>query len=136
MRFALVLSLLIAIVAVVFASQNNEMVNVTFQPLGSTVDLPLSLVIIACLLIGLLVGVLGSLPARVKSYSRVRKLEKRVAELEGGAAVAPSVHADARAARVAAAEAEGAAETSRLAAETSRMAARSQRPPTDPPPTP
>ncbi len=123
MRFALILSLLVAIIAVVFAFQNPEQVDVEFLTFQS-IPVPLALVIIVALLVGVIVGSIGSLPSRLRSRGRIKALEKRIAELETAPA-APAV-AEQRTQVVdsppPAAASGGAAETERLAAETRQMA--------------
>ena len=134
MRFALILSLLVSILAVIFAFQNPEPVDIEFLTLQS-VPVPLALVVIVTLLIGVLVGTLFSVPNRFRARGRIKKLEKRIAELEttpdAPAVVehktvvkeAPDVVVyDERTVRD-----EGADETARIAAETQRMADEAQR---------
>ena len=127
MRLALVFSLLIAILAVVFALYNPDPTEIHIGP-NYVLTSPLALVIIVTLLSGVLVGSLFSVPNRIRSRSRVKKLEKRIAELETAAPGTVVVEGDvierpAGTAPVAG----GAAETERMAAETQRMAADAQR---------
>lgn len=123
MRFALILSLLIAILAVVFALYNPAPTEIFIGP-DYVITSPLALVVIVTLLIGVLVGALASVPGRIRSRSHVRRLEKRIAELETHPEVvehrATVVEEDPR-------PAGGAAETERLAADTRRMAEDAQR---------
>lgn len=129
MRFALIFSLLIAIVAVVFALYNPAETQINIGP-NYVLTSPLALVLIVTLLVGVLVGALFSVPGRIRSRSRVKKLEKRLAELETTPHETVVVERD-----VAARPGEppravapgGAAETERLAAETQQMAADAQR---------
>ncbi len=120
MRFALILSLLVAIIAVVFAFQNPEPASVEFLTFQS-VEVPLALVIIVSLLAGVILGSLFSVPTRIRSRSRIKALEKRIAELGAGPVVIEKqtrvIETPPRAAPPG-----GAAETERLAAETRRMA--------------
>lgn len=132
MRFALILSLLIAIVAVVFAMYNLEPTEVNL--VYDTARAPLALVIIISLLGGVLLGILASMPSVMKRGAEVRRLRKRVEEPEGGHA--PAATREERRAeppppsppgREEPDAAVGAAETQRLAAETQRMAAEAQK---------
>lgn len=125
MRFALVLSLLIAIIAVAFAIYNPDAVDLRI--LNYQLTAPLAVVIISTLLLGVVVGILASFPSVMSRGARVRKLEKRVAELEGGAPPAATAAPARTRAERERTPAEGAAETQRLAAETQRMAAEAQR---------
>lgn len=128
MRFALILSLLVAIIAVVFAFQNPEQVDVEFLTFQS-IPVPLALVIIVSLLVGVLLGSLGSLPSRLRSRGRVKTLEKRIAELETAPAAPVVVEKQTRVVEAPppATSSGGAAETERLAAETRQMAEDAQR---------
>lgn len=128
MRFALILSLLIAIVAVVFAINNPD--EITVNLIFYQVTSPLAVVVIVMLLTGVLVGILASLPSIMRRGARIRKLEKGEAgpertttEAAEPARVPPAAPAD----RPAGTGAEGAEETQRLAAETQRMATEAQR---------
>lgn len=132
MRFALILSLLIAIVAVVFAIYNLEPTEVNL--IYDTVRAPLALVIIISLLGGVLLGILASMPSVMRRGAEVRRLRKRVEEPEGGHAPAPAATREERRAEPPPPSppdreepAHGAAETQRLAAETQRMAAEAQK---------
>lgn len=89
MRLALVFSLLIAGIAIVFAAQNPDQVQVSFWPLGSTIPLPLSLVIVGSVLVGLILGVLGGLPARLRHTRELKALRKQPPP--SSAASAPAV---------------------------------------------
>src|SRR5690606_1254860 len=121
MRFALILSLLVAILAVVFALYNNAPTETFIGP-SYVITSPLAIVIIVTLLAGLLVGVLASVPGRVRSRNRVRKLERRIAELEAApAAVEHRTTVVERDPRRDPLPASGAAETERLAEDTRRM---------------
>lgn len=127
MRFALVFSLLIALVAVIFAFENPDPVNVEFLTLRSR-EVPLALVIIVSLLAGVLIGALFSVPSRIRSRSRIKKLEKQITD--SGATPHETVVVEKGAApprRTPPASSEGVAETNRLAAETRQMAEDAQR---------
>jgi lipopolysaccharide assembly protein A len=124
MRFALILSLLIGIIAVIFAIYNPE--ETTVNLITHRITSPLALVIIVTLLAGVLAGILASVPSVVRRGQEVRYLRKRVNELEGDRTTVTdrpvaTTSADDRRTR-GAETAGGAAETERLAAESERMA--------------
>ncbi len=124
MRFALILSLLVAIIAVVFAFQNPEQVDVEFLTFQS-VPVPLALVIIVSLLTGVIVGSLVSVPSRLRARGRIKTLERQIAEGSAPVVVEKQtrvVGSSAPPPVAGGAAAGGAAETERLAAETRRMA--------------
>lgn len=85
MRFGLVFSLILAIIAVVFALQNPQPMDVNllfFETEGST-----ALVLILTFGFGVVVGLLSTLPSRLRTRRKLRKLEK---EKESGAATGSS----------------------------------------------
>ncbi|MEM1042023.1 MAG: LapA family protein [Bacteroidota bacterium] len=129
MRFALILSLLVAIIAVVFAFQNPEQVDVEFLTFQS-VPVPLALVIIVSLLVGVLLGSVGSIPSRLRARGQIKTLKRQLAERDAPPAAAkptPVVDTHPPALSNAPAASGGAAETERIAAETRRMAEDAQR---------
>lgn len=74
MRFALIFSLLVAIVAVVFALQNPQTmeVNLLFvETQGSA-----ALVLLVTFAIGVVVGLLSTLPSRIRDKRKIKKLKK------------------------------------------------------------
>lgn len=74
MRFALILSILLAVLAVIFALQNPDStyVNLGMWRLeGST-----ALVLIVTFGIGVLVGLLATLPSLIRRNRRVKTLER------------------------------------------------------------
>lgn len=78
MRFALILSLVLAILAVVFALQNPAPIDVNLGPFelyGST-----ALILMVTFGIGVLVGILAAIPSLMKRRKRVRELEKHAAD--------------------------------------------------------
>lgn len=77
MRVALVLSLLIAILAVVFALQNPAYMDVNLGPFDITGSTALILMVTFC--VGVIVGILATTPAIVKRKKRIRQLEKHAA---------------------------------------------------------
>lgn len=88
MRFALVLSLLIAILAVVFALQNPQMmeVNLLFMTTqGST-----ALVLIITFGLGVFVGLLSTLPGRIRDRRKIKSLEKSLQKVQDASFSSPS----------------------------------------------
>jgi putative membrane protein len=74
MRLTLIFSLLVAIVAVVFALQNPQMmeVNLLFlETQGSA-----ALVLLVTFAIGVVVGLLSTLPGRFRDKRKIKKLKK------------------------------------------------------------
>ena len=128
MRFALVLSLLLAILAVIFASYNPGQMEVVIPFTGSQVVSQKPLVIIGTLLIGVVIGLLASVPGRIGATLRARRAEKELLALRGGSTATANVAAtdasiaaaQAQNAAVRAEAAEDAAETQRLADEVAR----------------
>ena len=124
MRFALVLSLLLAILAVIFASYNPGQMEVVIPFTGSQVVSQKPLVIIGTLLIGVVIGLLASVPGRIGATLRARRAEKELLTLRGGTP-SPSANIAATDASIAAAQAQNAAaraEAAEDAAETQRLA--------------
>ncbi|MFC2043001.1 lipopolysaccharide assembly LapA domain-containing protein [Chloroflexota bacterium] len=79
--FVLIIVLLFAVMAVIFAVQNVEVVPISFllwQTEGS-----LALVLLLALVIGVVIGLLVTLPTRVKFSRQLSKRKKEIAELEG-----------------------------------------------------
>lgn len=78
MRFALILSLLLAILAVVFALQNPAYMDVNLGPWDVRGSTALILMVTFCL--GVLVGVLATAPTLMKRRKRIRELERHSAD--------------------------------------------------------
>lgn len=78
MRIALVFSLLISILAVIFALQNPEMMDVQIGAL--VFNGTKALILIITFFIGVIVGVLGTIPSTVRSRRKVSRLRKRIAD--------------------------------------------------------
>ena len=95
MRTTLVVSLVIAVVMVIFALLNGRVVPVNF--LFFRAEGALALVIILTFVIGVGAGVLGMLPGQIKSQQRVRDLEKQLRRIDEARADAP--HAERKASR-------------------------------------
>ena len=122
MRFALVLSLLIAVVAIVFAINNPQeiTVNLIFWQVRST----LAVTLVVTMLAGLVIGILASYPSIFRRSTKIRKLEKQLGSGTGtGPVVSPNPSVHKTSAPPASSELSAdAAETERLAAQTSAMA--------------
>lgn len=75
MRLGLIFSLILAILAVIFALQNPQPMDVNllfFQTEGST-----ALVLILTFGFGVLVGLLSSVPARLRANRKLKALRKK-----------------------------------------------------------
>lgn len=83
MRFALILSLVLAVLAVVFALQNPAYMDVNIGPWNITEST--ALVLMLTFSLGVVVGVLATIPTLYRRRKRIRELER-------GAATAPHVH--------------------------------------------
>lgn len=79
MQIFIVISLFIAIVAVVFAVQNSEPATISF--LAWDGRLPLALVLMFTLLAGVLVGIFVSLPSNLRHRFRIRNQNKTINDL-------------------------------------------------------
>ena len=77
----LILALVIAVVAVIFAWQNAAIVTITFFG-WSIQDAPLSLVLLVTLGIGVLIGWLFAAPSLVRNAFRASNNRKRIGALE------------------------------------------------------
>jgi uncharacterized integral membrane protein len=78
MKLFTVLGLIIAIVAVIFASQNST--NVAIHLLNLSYQAPMSLVVLLTLSAGILVGLFVSVPPMIGRMRRISSLGKRVEE--------------------------------------------------------
>ncbi len=88
MQIFLILSLLIAVALVLFAVQNSAVVTVSFLSfhyIGS-----LALVLAVVFVLGLLSGILISVPSLLKRSSALREQKRRVRQLENGTAIKSS----------------------------------------------
>jgi putative membrane protein len=75
MRFSLLFSLVLAVLAVIFALQNPQPMDVNllfFQTEGST-----ALVLILTFGFGVLVGLISSLPGRLRDRRKLKELQKK-----------------------------------------------------------
>jgi uncharacterized integral membrane protein len=80
MQLMLIFSLIIAVLAVLFAIQNNQQVTVSF--LFWSFQASSALVIIISVLTGVLISLLVSTPALTRDKLRIRNLNKKAADLE------------------------------------------------------
>ncbi len=80
MLFFIVLALLIAIAIVLFSVQNSAIVTVSFLAFHYNGSLALILVVVFTL--GLLAGMLISIPSLLRKSSDLREQKKRVKQLE------------------------------------------------------
>jgi len=80
MVFALILALAFAIVAVIFALQNTEVVTVSFFSLSYTGSL--ALVILVAVALGILIGVLVMTPGNIKNKIASSRSRKKIGSLE------------------------------------------------------
>jgi putative membrane protein len=88
MRFGLLFSLLLAILAVIFALQNPQPMDVNllfFQTEGST-----ALVLILTFGFGVLVGLLSSVPARLRTRRKLKELQKKQSDENTGSSTSAS----------------------------------------------
>jgi len=79
--FVLIIVLLFAVMAVIFAVQNVEVVPISFL-LWHT-EGSLALVLLLALVIGVVIGLLVTLPTRIKFSRQISKRKKEIAGLEG-----------------------------------------------------
>lgn len=79
MRIALVLSLLIAILAVVFALQNPAYIDVNIGPYDITGSTALIMMVTFC--VGVIVGILATTPTIIQRKKRIRHLERHAADV-------------------------------------------------------
>ena len=80
MKFQSILSLIIAVIALIFAFQNNESVTVSFfnyQFAGS-----LALIIIAALLLGFIIGFLIVVPGAMKNRWTLKQRNQEIEKLK------------------------------------------------------
>ena len=87
MRFTLIISLLLSVLAVLFALQNPEQIDVEFGPFdvrGST-----ALILIITFAIGALVGILAMVPSRLKQRKEVKTLKQRIVAREAETPLPP-----------------------------------------------
>ena len=81
MRLFIVLALLIAIVIIVFALQNSAIVTISFLSFHYTGSL--AFIVVVLFTLGLLAGLLISLPSILKKHLALREHKKKIKQLEG-----------------------------------------------------
>ena len=80
MVFTLILALAFAIVAVIFALQNTDVVTITFFSLSY--EGSLALIILVAVALGILIGVLVMTPGNIKNKISSTRNRKKVSSLE------------------------------------------------------
>jgi putative membrane protein len=80
MRIFLLIALLIALIAVIFALQNTQVVSINF--LAWTFQSSIALEMIITLIAGVLVGILAMLPGSIRSQLQISSKKKEKASLE------------------------------------------------------
>jgi uncharacterized integral membrane protein len=80
MQFLLIISLVIAIIAVIFAVQNPDPTTISFLTWEG--DIPLAVVLIVTLGAGVLIGMLTSSPSIVRNKLKVRNQNKQIKDIE------------------------------------------------------
>lgn len=86
MRIFLLIALIIALIAVIFALQNTQVVSITF--LAWTFQSSIALEMVVTLIAGVLVGILAMLPASIRSQLQVSSKKREKASLEASLAQA------------------------------------------------
>jgi lipopolysaccharide assembly protein A len=82
MQIFLIVSLIIAVIAVLFAVQNAAPVGVQF--LFWKYQAPLALSLLLSVLLGVLISLLFSIPSMTRSRLTIRNQRKKISELESG----------------------------------------------------
>jgi putative membrane protein len=80
MQLFIILALLIAIAIIIFAVQNSAIVTVSFLSFHYTSSLALILVVL--FMLGLLAGILISVPRLLRKSSALREQKRKVKQLE------------------------------------------------------
>jgi lipopolysaccharide assembly protein A len=86
MRIFLLFALLIALIAVIFALQNTQVVSINF--LAWTFQSSIALEMVVTLIAGVLVGILAMLPGSIRSQLQISSKKKEKAGLEASLAQA------------------------------------------------
>lgn len=81
MQIFLVFALFIAILAVIFAVQNNSMATVSFAIWDFQGSL--ALILLVALVAGALISIFVSMPSNIRARWTIRQLRKKMADLEG-----------------------------------------------------
>jgi uncharacterized integral membrane protein len=82
MQILLIFSLIVAVIAVLFAVQNAAPIPVQF--LFWKYESPLALSLLLSVLLGVLISMLFSIPSMTRSRLTIRSQRKKIAELESG----------------------------------------------------
>jgi uncharacterized integral membrane protein len=85
-RFSWILTLPLIAVAAIFAIANREPITLDLWPFEASPQLPLFVILLACLVFGLVVGGLATWLSAAPTRRRARQARRRVAELEREAA--------------------------------------------------
>jgi uncharacterized integral membrane protein len=85
-RFSWILTLPLIVVAVIFAIANRELVILDLWPFELSPQLPLFVILLACIVFGLMVGSLATWLSGAATRQRLRQTRRRMAELEREAA--------------------------------------------------
>lgn len=80
MIFTLIVALVLAIVSVIFALQNSDVIKVVFFSLK--MEGPFALFILASLAIGVVIGILVMVPSVIKNAITISRHRKRIDGLE------------------------------------------------------
>jgi lipopolysaccharide assembly protein A len=86
MRIFLLIALLIALIAVIFALQNTQVVSITF--LAWTFQSSIALEMVVTLIAGVVVGILAMLPGSIRSQLQIASRKKEKTGLEASLAQA------------------------------------------------
>ena len=85
-RFSWILTLPLIVVAVIFAIANRKPITLDLWPFEASPQLPLFVILLACVVFGLVVGGLATWLSAAPARQRARQARRRVAELEREAA--------------------------------------------------
>jgi len=81
-RFSWILTLPLIVVAAIFAIANRELITLDLWPFELSPQLPLFVILLACIVFGLVVGSLATWLSAAPTRRRLRQTRRRVAELE------------------------------------------------------
>lgn len=85
----LITAIIIAIIAVIFALQNSDLIKINFF-IWSIPETSLALVLLITLVLGILVGLLSLVSAIYRRNKTISSLKKRIGELENAASAVKS----------------------------------------------
>lgn len=80
MQIMLIFSLIVAIIAVIFAVQNADTTNIQF--LFWEKEVPIAAALLAAVLLGVMMSVLASSPSSIRRKLTIRNQRKQITELE------------------------------------------------------